>query len=96
MIDKGSEPAYPQPATPAGYRAQWASGTGGLTKREAFALSAQAAIIGGEVAKDITAACVDKGNDEEFWRVVAEIAIEHADALLAALEPDEAQEVDKK
>ena len=92
MSKNGNDPAYPQPANHAGYRAQWSAGTGGLTKREAFARSAQAAIIGGGVAADITAACNKAGKEDDFFRVVAEIALEHADALLVALE----KEVDEK
>ena len=88
-VGNGNSPAYPQPATPAGYRAEWATGSGGLTKREEFARSAQAAMIGNAgLLQDITAACKSKGKDDHYHRVIAEIALDHADALLIALEKE--------
>ncbi len=61
----------------------------GLTKREAFAQTAQAALLSNaasmrEIMTQISRVRVNK--DEEFYRGTAEIAIDHADALLEALE----------
>ena len=88
MSEKGNEPAYPQPAAPAGYRAQWAPGTGGLTKREHIATEAMKALLSNpkitEKFDDVT--------DEGSQQVICCIAVEHADALLLALE----KEVDDK
>ncbi len=59
----------------------------GLTKRESFAQTTQAALLSNAKSiQEITAQCSRVNKDEEFYRVTAEIAVEHADALLEALE----------
>ena len=61
----------------------------GLTKREFFASNAQNAIIGNaDTLREITKATNStspKEREAAFLRVIARIAVQHADALLEAL-----------
>ena len=59
----------------------------GLTKREAFAQTAHAGMLSSsKLMQDITAQCAKLNKEDEFFRVTAEIAVDHADALLEALD----------
>ena len=89
-MSDNSGPAYPQPAGPAGFRHTWNDGFGGLSKREAFARSCHAALLGNNT---ILEAIKFGGNsarvpDRVVLRLTAQLAVAHADALLEALKND--------
>ena len=83
----GRAPAYPQPATPAGYRAKWSEGQGGLSKREHIATELMKGIVSnGRSMQGIVAACSKAAKDHEFPMILSQLTIVYADALLEELE----------
>ncbi len=86
MNENGNAPAYPQPASPAGYRAKWSDGFGGLSKREHMATEAMKGMISNQAVL-VAALRTEEGGQRSAEHVLANGAVVFADALLEALEP---------